>query len=337
MLFWLTYQLYAEAKVDSGERLEIKTNFGDFTVSSYSNYPLDKENAAIARAIIVIHGINRDADKYYETTIRAAKQAGNKERHTIIIAPRFPTEADIEAGKAANDALFWSQSGWKQGDESKSSSSHSRQIKASSFETIDLIIQKLCNRKNFPNLRMIVIAGHSAGAQFVNRYAAGNIVEQEVAEKLGIKLRYIVANPSSYLYFDNKRVVSGTDGRFAVPPAGIVAACPDYDEYRYGLVHLNSYMKKVGDEQIRSQYLRREVIYLLGDKDSKEDAENLDKDCAAETQGPNRLARGKIYYNYLKTLDPNVTERQKLKIVPDISHSSSKIFNSPVGMKYLFE
>ena len=36
MLFWLTYQLYAEAKVDSGERLEIKTNFGDFTASSYS-------------------------------------------------------------------------------------------------------------------------------------------------------------------------------------------------------------------------------------------------------------------------------------------------------------
>ena len=43
----------------------------------------------------------------------------------------------------------------------------------SSFEVIDQIISHIAEPDLFPNLATIVVAGHSAGGQHVNRYAAG--------------------------------------------------------------------------------------------------------------------------------------------------------------------
>ena len=66
----------------------------------------------------------------------------------------------------------------------------------SSFDFIDEIVRKLANKKTFPNLTKIVVAGHSAGGQFATRYEMTN----KVHDTPGVTITYVVANPSSYAW-----------------------------------------------------------------------------------------------------------------------------------------
>jgi hypothetical protein len=58
---------------------------------------------------------------------------------------------------------------------------------------MDEILRKLA-RSVLSQRRAIVVAGHSAGGQFVSRYEMSN----RVHETLGVAVTYVVANPSSY-------------------------------------------------------------------------------------------------------------------------------------------
>src|SRR2546421_125076 len=59
----------------------------------------------------------------------------------------------------------------------------------------------LANKSVFPGMRAIVVAGHSAGGQFVARYQMSN----RVHDSLGVPITYVVANPSSYAWPDATR------------------------------------------------------------------------------------------------------------------------------------
>ena len=172
-----------------------------------------------------------------------------------------------------------------------------------------------------------MVAGHSAGGQYVHRYAAGNQTEQSIG---GIAVRYIVANPSSYLYLGAERAVPGALDSFRVPDAG---SCPGYNEWHYGLENLNQYMSAVPIEDIRSQLVARDVVYLLGDADSL--SSNLDRSCAAMLQGAYRYVRGLTLFNYMETYYPG--HRHLAKVVHGVGHSSRSMFVSDEGRAELFE
>src|SRR3984893_19299219 len=72
---------------------------------------------------------------------------------------------------------------------------------ASSFEVLDALLARLADRRLFPNLNQVVVAGHSGGAQVVQRYAIAGKGELALTRQ-GIGVRYVVANPSSYAYFN---------------------------------------------------------------------------------------------------------------------------------------
>src|SRR4029077_10576666 len=55
----------------------------------YSTYPLTTKNDAIRRALIMVHGTNRNADHYFETATAAAFLAGAL-GDAIVIPPRIP-------------------------------------------------------------------------------------------------------------------------------------------------------------------------------------------------------------------------------------------------------
>jgi pimeloyl-ACP methyl ester carboxylesterase len=103
---------------------------------------------------------------------------------------------------------------------------------------------RLADPNVFPNLHSVVLAGHSAGGQFVQRYATAN------TERL--PTLYIVANPSSYLYMDKQRWTASSP-EFAVPSPQEQSICPLYNHYKYGLEGLNIYMQVAGVSKIRSQ------------------------------------------------------------------------------------
>jgi len=213
---------------------------------------------------IVIHGVNRDADRYVDLLPVAGR----------VIAPEF---------QAAGPGLYWS-GGWSAGNKSLDAT------RTSSFAVVDAMVAAFGAR---------TIVGHSAGGQFVTRYAA-------LTPHAG--LRFIVANPSSYLYLDSSRPYATT-------------GCPDFNRYKYGLENPNSY----ASAGLAADYADRDVIYLLGELDIFTDA-NLDTTCPAAAQGPHRLARGQGFYAHLETYFGRQVHR--LVIVPGVGHSGSAMLEA---------
>lgn len=152
----------------------------------------------------------------------------------------------------------------------------------SSFAALDALLAHFANRALYPSLSAVVMMGHSAGAQLLQRYAVAGREGEKLARD-GISVRYIVANPSSYLYFDDER------------PNGEVTAggaCPAATEWKYGLKSAPPYVVSQDLQDLESRYVRRSVVYLLGEADTDPYTHFIDRSCAAMAQGPYRLARG---------------------------------------------
>ena len=268
----------------------------------------------------------RNADEYYENMKRAAQSAGCAE-NTFIVAPLFLIDKDKEALGFQDDIPFWggwTGDGWKIGDQSLAQSAD-----VSSFAVLDALVAQVVNSPSFPNVKDIVIAGHSAGGQFVNRYAAGTAIQGLVPES--IQLRFVVSNPSSYVYLNADRA-SGTDPITFSPPANVPA---NYNHYKHGLEQRNDYMSQKSVEAIRSGYLAKSVTYLLGGQDTSE--EWIEQGAAANLKGPNRLARGQTYYRHLHALFGQAVDRShSIVIVPCVGHDNAAMWISPLGQNCLF-
>src|SRR5205807_1624894 len=114
------------------------------------------------------------------------------------ISPRFASND----GRGCRDVLAASEVSWAcSGDSWRSGGASLNSPQLTSFDFADQILRKLAQKDVFPNLKLIVLAGHSAGGQYVTRYQMANRVHDE----LGIPLTYVVSNPSSYAYPDSNR------------------------------------------------------------------------------------------------------------------------------------
>jgi hypothetical protein len=294
------------------------------------SHPLTEQNDTIQRVVIIIHGVLRNADEYYPNILAAVELAGAADT-TLVIAPQFLLLEDITRFGLPPDIPYWggeTGEGWKKGDDSISTQEHPAAASISAFDVVDQLIRQVSLTGYFPNLKNIVVAGHSAGGQYVNRYAAGTQIDQELPK--GIHLRFIVANPSTFVYFNAERRVGDESNVFAVP----TQADTDYDDYKYGLKNLNRYMSQVGADLIRQTYPQKDVVYLLGGEDTRE--AHLEQTPNAMLQGANRLARGQIYYHYLQHLyGESIRRRQKIAIIPCVGHDHAAIFKSKTGLQAL--
>ncbi len=301
-------------------------NLGDYKFPYYTNRDLNKKNPSVKRAVIVIHGNSLDAGGYFDSIMMAAEEREVLDE-TFILAPSFK----VSSTKMMPETLYWDGNfGWKIGDKSSSN----LKSRFSSFEIVDAFVKELNDKEQFPNIQEIVIVGHSAGGQFVNRYAAGNQMD-----KVGkVPMRYVVANPSSYLYFDSGRIVGEKYVAYKDTPFLktnlFELTCPSYNAYKYGLGHRNSYMKKIPSYYLKKQYESRKVTYLVGENDLDPFDDDLDKNCAAEIQGLNRKMRGENYIRYLNEKLPN--NRHKKLVVDNVGHSARMMFNSPEGIQTIF-
>ncbi|MFY0728608.1 alpha/beta fold hydrolase [Pseudomonas sp. NFX15] len=272
--------------------------------------------ARIERVLIILHGRLRNAQTYLQSGEHAAELAGQSAT-TLVIAPQFLNETDVAAHPVADTVLRWQGNDWMAGGESTAP------FRLSSYQALDEIIARLADRQQFPDVKQIVIAGHSGGAQVVQRYALLSHA-QPALEAAGVHVRYVIANPSSYAYFDERR-----------PVAFSHAGCPTFNRWKYGLTDLPAYADGQSAAQLQENYLKREVVYLLGQQDIDPNHPALDKRCEAEAQGPYRLARGRFYFDYLKRLQPQGFNQQLIE-VPGVGHNGDGMFTSPEGQKALF-
>jgi pimeloyl-ACP methyl ester carboxylesterase len=271
----------------------------------------------IERVLIVIHGRLRNAETYRKSAEHATEQAGQT-AHTLVIAPQFLNESDVSLYSLPATLLRWKGNEWMGGGLSTGPNP------LSSYAALDEIVARVSDRKQFPDVKQIVIFGHSGGGQVVQRYAL-LAKDQPALKTNGIRLRYVVANPSSYAYFNEQR-----------PAAFDHAQCPGFNRWKYGLTDMPVYSGGQTPMQLEGSYTKREVIYLLGQQDIDPQHPALDKSCAAEAQGAFRLERGKMFFSYLLRRHPEGVN-QRLIEVPGVGHNGDGMLNSPEGQKALFD
>jgi hypothetical protein len=298
-------------------RLEIITAAGRGVVPIHVSRDWSTPQPDVTRAVIVIHGwVRRDLT----SGERAAIKAGPAAQDAIIITPQFLVAADIKAHQLPADMLHWGTDGWKTGYDAHGPAP------ISSFSVIDTIFARLADKTLFPALKQVVLAGHSAGGQLVQRYAAVGHGQAPLLAR-GIAIRYVVANPSSYLYFDTQRPVTTSE-----------SSCAKFNRWEYGLSGgLPPYVEQpVSPSELEKRYLASDIVYLFGMDDNDPNHAELDRSCGAEAEGPTRLSRGLNYVAYLRSQDEGHFSQRVLE-VPGVGHSSSRMYPSTCGMAALFD
>jgi len=322
-------------KTIAPERLIVKTAQGEALVPMFVSRDWKVAQPGVKRAVIVVHGRLRNADAYFATAQTVAAAAGDAGKDALIIAPQFLATADFARHDLPPKHARWGAETWLGGEPAKAP------FGISSFEVFDTLVARLADRKLFPNLERIVIVGHSGGAQVVQRYAVVGRAEEMIsaaglvatpdsadAPVVGnsIRMRYVVANPSSYLYMDDTRPLP-------------TERCSQFNRWRYGFVDPALYARADRPDNYEKRYLARRVIYLNGGADNDPNHSALDKSCMAETQGGNRLARGAAYFAHLqKRSTQRSLPLHHVRIeVPGIAHDPKGMFGSKCGLAALFD
>ena len=169
-----------------------------------------------------------------------------EEKRTLVIAPWFLAPSDGQPQSSSSTMsttsslpfLQWADrapvshtfrygaesipTSANDGDEEDSLSSSTTTI--SSYGAMDVLLETLCNKQNYPNLKRIVVAGHSAGGQFVHRWGLSSDSwcfgdnQEEGANSSTTShddglpsIRIVAANPRSYAYLDKRRYFPTTD------------------------------------------------------------------------------------------------------------------------------
>jgi pimeloyl-ACP methyl ester carboxylesterase len=311
--------------VPAWQRIELGAAAGAYPFAIYSNKPWTADMRRVKSAVLVFHGGSRNGDDYYAAAEKLLKASGASEDETLLIAPNFFAAADGRKQPIDGMPLWEGDKGWNGGWDS---ASWGRPL--SSFQPIDDLLQSLSDRKRFPALERITVAGHSGGGQIVHRYAVLNNADEKV-RAAGIDLRYIIANPSSYLYFTNER-----PKETAFTPYD-AAACPTYNEYRYGLDKMVRYAGNVDGPVLFKRYAARDVTYLLGTADNDPNHRSIDKSCGAKANGAYRFERGKNYIRYEQYLAGSAVRlnRHAYEVV-GVGHDQAKMFGSKCGASLLF-
>ena len=305
----------------------------------YRTHSLDVRNDAIRRALIMVHGTNRNADHYFSTATAAAFLAGAID-DAVVVSPRIASAAGSCRDKLDTNEVSWSCTGdsWRSGG---SAVSHPD---LTSFDFVDQILRKLANKSVFPNMKAIVVAGHSAGGQFVARYQMAN----RVHDTLGVPITYVVANPSSYAWPAATRPLPAEDG---APEAAKLAwnteevhtkfaygafdakECANYDRWPFGFANrTDGYTAKTSEEQLKKQLVSRPTTYLFGQVDVLP-LGGFDSSCSAMAQGTTRRSRGEAFVKYV---NEQMGAKHAVQIVSECGHNDRCVYTTDKVMPVIF-
>ncbi len=311
-------KLEAPVKQVANQALAVKGSAGEGDLPLYASIDIASPAPQISTVLIVIHGTLRNADTYFDTGKEIVSGAGKLDGSVMVVAPQFLTAPDVKKFSMSERTLMWSQEGWKSGEPAIGPAP------ISSFEAIDALLDHFADKKRYPALKHIVVMGHSAGAQIVQRYAVVGKGGASLARR-GVPVRYVVANPSSYLYFSDKRPYSSGEG-----------ACPRATKWKYQLEGGPPYVAAQNPGEVESRYAKRNVVYMLGQADTDPYTHFIDRSCGGMAQGPNRLERGRAYFDYMKNRHPSDLN-QRVVEVPGVGHNNLGMFTSVCGIAVLFD
>lgn len=151
----------------------------------YSSQSLFESNSKIQTAVIVIHGLLRNADEVF---CLAVYNLGNvKNEDVIVIAPWFGdvslsgSEWNSESYRpysALSNSAYWSSSSWISGGDNSEGNGVPDDF-TSSYDALDELVATVSSSTIFPSMELITMTGFSAGGQMVNRYAWATEIDSQ--------------------------------------------------------------------------------------------------------------------------------------------------------------
>jgi hypothetical protein len=307
---------YESPKKVADQHIWVHDSDGHGRLPCYASRPLGEPDPDVERLIVAVHGALRDSDRYFAHAGDVAREAGST---ALIVAPQFLADVDIDVLGAPADTLYWGIVGWKGGEPALGPA------KISSFRAMDCLLEQLTAAERRPPGRklVVVIIGNSAGGQYVNRYAAVGQAPDVVAGR-GIGVRFVIANPSTYLYFDAYR-------------PGPVSDDPGIYRWRYGFDQRPPHVEGTARQSLR-RYLGRDVTIVLGAEDRAGDALLLEVSAAAMAQGANRLERGINYGRYIRRLagEERLSARHRVIQLDGVGHTAGDVLAAAKTKEIMF-
>ena len=327
----------------------------DYELAYYSNAGSITTDVrpSVRFVFIAIHGSKRNADGYLCAAQGAVQlQEQYPPESVLIVSPHFLVPEDGEPGFEPSQTgalpLRWNETHpiahtWRYGADSIVG-------EVSSYDSMDNLLDHfvLDPKSLYPNLEAITIAGHSAGGQFVQRYALlsshpaldAKPSERRRTKKRDIQIRLVGANPRSYCYLDDRRYA---DDGYERPPGDKMEVCPRWNEYQWGLDDggdvVASYRDRAielvgGTDALRKRFLQRNVTYLAGTKDILP----LEGMCEDDLfQGGCRLERAHHYFDSLALFNNSSKSIiHQLHEVPGSNHDHTFMFQSTISLKAIF-
>ena len=349
---------------------------------------IDREYDArkIKRAVIQIHGENRDAWNQWIYSDLAAKRAstgGSFARDEVVVmAPMFFTTSDegaypfdpnqdagnqvtttwdtgavptarrraVAAPATSTDGfqpraalqrrgrfkiplqkvsttqvMIWKAVEWGDGSPAYEPADAAG---AGSFDALDAAVNFFLDTSRFPNLRTVVVAGFSLGAQLTNRYATfRNTTSQDD------RVIFWISSPNAFVYMDGER------------PVKVGSSCAKtYSDYKYGLNgtlprYYRESARQLSPSALINRYLGRTIFYLVGMLDT---GAGLDA-CAPNAQGVGHL--DKLWYWTQKVIPmlPGSTgvqgelpDNNLVRFIENTGHQDWKVITSDPGVETLW-
>lgn len=273
----------------------------------YSNYDIYEDKAKwenLKKAVIVIHGGSFNADDYFGHLTSTFQDLGLS-NSTVLISPHFKSEAEN------SDDLYWRPYIYRDGKLSGS------QLKISSFEVLDIIIDRLSNKEFFPVLDEIIVTGTSSGGRMTHTYAAANRSESKYSS---INFEYIVSNSQYFYYPNSERINEQTNNLYS--PSG----CSGMNNWPFGYQNVPEYINVLDKESFDNIFVNRSVTYLNGNGNYENGDINTDN-CEYVLLGSTRFKRGENMFRYMN-LKYNDNHNHKRVIVDGVSHNGRRMYQS---------
>ncbi|KAJ1020365.1 hypothetical protein NDA18_005961 [Ustilago nuda] len=289
----------------------------------------------VLRAIVVWPGKPRDTWKYANLMFNARSvavqnfpQPGATNDSFLIVAPAMFNQFDITGGAVRPDELTFHGSGWQRGAPSRTPAMrHS----ITSYAAVDQLIEELFNKKTYPNLNQVVVAGHSMGGQAAQRYAL-----MKKTKSYDDNVRYWIGNPGSWAWLiDSRPYMNAND------------SCQlnnEWDAWPYGLngnqSKLTPYSRRdviANKTYVINRFLNRHVSYAL----ALLDIGAGDTHCEARWQGGNHLDRGSHFLMQYQNasafyLGGKFPPKHTLDYIANVSHQDYGMYSTNVSLQRLF-
>jgi len=324
MVPWVTWPIFTRALCATDCALQLgalPVANGSMPYWHMQGRPLEA-NPSTTLAILAVHGYSRNGQ--WQTCVMHRSILQTFEAKLVderVLLLGLQVDEHKTEGRP-EDSLYWEGSEWKTGEDGL-------------FDVMDTFFSTLADQDAFPSLSNIIIVGHSAGAQLVQRFAVAGPSAEDRLEKRGVHLRYVASAPSSFLYLGPARPQGApepldshlckprnasnesTGIEFVIPDERASRECPLFDDWPFGLAggEVPDFMIAAshGDPlHLYSKFSKRDFVVIAGDADVCNTAlaalalrfqrtapgcsdKHLDTRCGAMLQGACRLSRARAW------------------------------------------